>query len=301
MRNRIIDIADQPARLRVEHRQLVVETGDKPARIPLEDIAVVVSSHPQVSYTQAVLAELLAEGGAFVACDRNRLPVGMLLPLAGHFAQTERIRRQPELPLPKRKRLWQQLIRAKITMQAALLRERNIDDAALLALAKSVRSGDASNIEAQASRKYWTALFGSDFRRDRDAGDHNRFLNYGYAVLRAAVARAICAAGLHPSVGLHHHNRYNAFCLADDLIEPYRACVDRAVAGLMDERTDAVEEFDRETRSSLLASLTQFVVIDGEIRSLFDAVARTAQSLAAIVIGERDSLELPERLADAPQ
>ena len=299
MRNRIIDIAEQPARLRIEHRQLVVDTGDKPARIPLEDIAVIVSSHPQVSYTQAVLAELIAEGGAFVACDRNRLPVGMLLPLAGHFAQTERIRRQPELSLPRRKRLWQQLIRAKIGMQAALLRDQCVDDAALVALIKEVRSGDPSNIEAQAARKYWTALFGSDFRRDRDAADHNRFLNYGYAVLRAAVARSICAAGLHPSIGLHHRNRYNPFCLADDLIEPYRVCVDKAVIGLTDKR-DEIKEFDRETRTALLASLMQAVVIGGEIRSLFDALTRTAQSLAAVVIAERDSLELPERLADAP-
>ena len=300
MRNRIIDISERPTRLRVEHRQLVLEAGDDaPARIPLEDVAVIVASHPQVSYTQAVLAELIAEGGAFVACDKNRLPVGMLLPLAGHFTQTERIRRQPDLPLPRRKRLWQQLIRAKIAMQAGLLDQVHGSDFGLARLAPLVRSGDPANVEARASRKYWSALFGSDFRRDRDAADHNRFLNYGYAVLRAAVARAICAAGLHPSIGLHHHNRYNAFCLADDLIEPYRVCVDKAVVELTTSR-DATAEFDRETRAALLAALTQYVEIGSEIRTLFDALGRTAQSLAAVVTQQRQDLELPEGLVDAP-
>ncbi|MFQ5734202.1 MAG: type II CRISPR-associated endonuclease Cas1 [Planctomycetaceae bacterium] len=298
MRNRIVDIAERPARLRIERRQLVIETEPEPARIPLEDFAVVVVSHPQVSFTQAVLSELAAAGGVFVTCDRRRMPVGLMLPLAAHSVQTERFRKQLELTRPKQKRLWQQLVRAKIVMQAAVLREQTGDECGLRALLPAVRSGDPSNIEARAARRYWTALFGSDFRRDRDAGDHNRLLNYGYAVLRAATARAICAAGLHPSVGLHHHNRYNAWCLADDLMEPFRPLVDRAVAQFMDGRDD-VPALDGEARVELLEVLTGTVDIAGEQRSLFDALARTAGSLANVVTGEADALDLPTGTIDA--
>ncbi len=300
MRNRIVDIAEQPARLRIERRQLVIDVEPEPARVPLEDLAVVVVSHPQVSYTQAVLSELAAQGGVFVTCDRSRMPVGLMLPLAGHSVQTERFRRQLELSRPKQKRLWQQIVRGKIAMHAVVLAESTGGDAHLPALLSKVRSGDPSNVEAQAARRYWTALFGSDFRRDREAADHNRLLNYGYAVLRAATARAICAAGLHPSVGLHHHNRYNAWCLSDDLVEPYRPLVDRAVVRLMQGRED-VPDLDGETRGELIGALTSAVVIAGAQRLLFDALARTASSLAAVVTGERNDLELPTGVVDAAE
>jgi len=305
MRDRIIEIAEQPARLRIEHRQLVVDqSGDAAGderhiyRIPLDDLAAVVVAHPQVSYTQAVLAELAAVGGAFVTCDRSRMPIGLLLPLDGHSVQAERFRKQMELPQPRRKRLWQQVVRAKVAMQAALLESRTGSDCGLLALLPGVRSGDPSNIEARAARRYWTALFGSDFRRDRDAADHNRLLNYGYAVLRAVTARAICAAGLHPSVGLHHHNRYNAWCLADDLMEPFRPIVDRAVAELVD-GCESVPEMDQETRAALLGSLTGRVEIEAEQRTLFDALARTAASLANVISTGAGELDLPSRCIDA--
>jgi CRISP-associated protein Cas1 len=298
MRNRIVDIAEVPARLRIERRQLVIET-DRPHRIPLEDLAVVVVSHPQVRYTQAVLSELASAGGTFVACDRTHMPVGLLLPLAGNSLQTERFRKQLDLSRPRQKRLWQQIVRGKIARQAELLSERTGSDAGLGALVSQVRSGDPANVEARAARRYWTALFGSDFRRDRNAADHNALLNYGYAVLRAATARAIAAAGLHPSIGLHHHNRYNAWCLADDLMEPYRPLVDRAVAGLMDE-CENVPAFDASLRSELLAALTGWVLIAGEQRTMFDALGRTAASLAQVVMDETDSLLLPEGFCDAP-
>jgi CRISPR-associated protein Cas1 len=310
MRNRIIEISESPARLRIERRQLVIDRGDdapadgdltesrRVSRVPLDDLAAVVVSHPQVSYTQAVLSELAAAGGAFVTCDRSRMPVGLLLPMAGHFIQGERFRKQMELSLPRRKRLWQQIVRAKIAMQGALLSARLGTDCGLAALLPNVRSGDPSNVEAQAARRYWTALFGSDFRRDRDAADHNRLLNYGYAVLRAVTARAICAAGLHPSVGLHHHNRYNTWCLADDLLEPYRPIVDRAVAELMD-GAESVPEMDRSTREALLSSLTGAVELSGETRTLFDALSRTSSSLVQVIGGDGERLDLPAGLIDA--
>lgn len=308
MRNRIVEIAEAPARLRIEHRQLVIDaapadddsaTKPPPHRVPLDDLAVLVVAHPQVSYTQAVLTELVSAGGTFVTCDRARLPVGLLLPLDAHSIQTVRFRRQLDLPRPRQKRLWQQIVQAKIVMQARVLAERTGDDGGLLPLVPLVRSGDPANVEARAARRYWQRLFGQDFRRDRHAEDHNALLNYGYAVMRAAVARAVVAAGLHPSLGVHHHNRYNSYCLADDLMEPYRPIVDRAVAAVVDE-FDEVPQLDKLTRGRLLKSLTCGVLIGGEQRTLFDALARTASSLANVITGEADRLELPEGVVDAP-
>lgn len=301
MRNRILEIAESPARLRVERQQLVVQLQEGEAHsIPLDDLAVVIVAHPQVSYTQAVLTELVAHGGTLVTCDRARMPVGLLLPLDAHSTQTERFREQFSLPLPRAKRLWQQIVRGKIAMQAGLLTETHETDAGLAALLPLVRSGDPTNVEGRAARRYWTALFGSDFRRDRDAADHNRLLNYGYAVLRAATARAICAAGLHPSVGLHHHNKYNSWCLADDVMEPYRPFVDRAVVQVASGR-ESLAELDRDIRQQLLGSLTGHVRIHQQIRTLFDSLTLTAQSLAQAIQEAGAQLKLPEGFADAPE
>ncbi|TWT64042.1 type II CRISPR-associated endonuclease Cas1 [Rubinisphaera italica] len=299
MRNRILEISEVPARLRIERRQLVIESEPRSERIPLEDVAVLVVAHPQVSYTQAVLAELAASGGTFVTCDRSRMPIGILLPLDGNSIQNERFRHQLELSKPRQKQAWKQIIKAKVHMQATLLEIRLQTDAGLRPLISQIRSGDPSNIEGRAARKYWTALFGSDFRRDRDAADHNRLLNYGYAILRAATARAIVAAGLHPSLGLHHHNKYNAYCLADDLMEPYRPIVDRAVAELVDDY-DETPEMNQEVRACLLRSLLSSFLISQQQRSLFNALSRTASSLVSIIQGNSDQLELPEDFAHAP-
>ena len=293
MRNRILEIAESPARLRIERSSLVVDVEPEPVRFPLEDIAVVIVAHPQVSYTQAVLCELASVGGTFITCDRSRMPIGILLPLDANSVQTERFQLQLKLSRPKQKRAWQAIIRAKLTMQSALLMDRLGTDAGISPLIAQIRSGDPSNIEARAARKYWGALFGSDFRRDRAAEDHNRLLNYGYAVLRASTARAIVAAGLHPSLGVHHHNKYNAYCLADDLMEPYRPIVDRAVAEIIDEFDD-VPELDQQVRARLLQSLTGHLLISGQQRTLFDSLGQGASSLARLVIGETDQLELPE-------
>jgi CRISPR-associated protein Cas1 len=298
MRNRILEIAEQPARLRVERHQLVIESGNQSAKVPIEDLAVLVVAHPQVSYTQAVLNELISQGGAFLTCDERRMPSGLLLPLDGNIVQTERFRRQVELSQPRRKQLWKQIIRGKISMQSMLLRERLGTDHGLIKLIPGIRSGDVGNVEGQAARRYWTALFGSDFRRDRNALDHNRLLNYGYAVLRASTSRAIVAAGLHPTIGLHHHNKYNSFCLADDVMEPYRPVVDRVVATLVDGH-DGVPEPSQAIRAELLQALTGALRIAGEARSLFDALARTAASLVHCIAGESEALQLPEGFADA--
>ena len=200
---------------------------------------------------------------------------------------------QVEASRPTRKRLWQQVVRAKIRAQGELVIALHGDDPGLMPLVRLVRSGDPSNVEARASRLYWRRLFMQEgFRRDRDAGDANRFLNYGYAVLRGIVARAVCSAGLHPSFGLHHSSRYNAFTLADDLMEPFRPLVDRTVVDLVGELgTDA--SMDKDSKAFLLEGLQVRLDMGGELRSLFDVLARVASSLNDVFAGERRELDLP--------
>ena len=295
MTERLIDISDRPARLRVRYDNLVLEAEGGSQNVPLSEIAALIVSHPQVSYTHSVLAKLAEAGAVFITCDARRMPSGMLLPLQAHFIQTERFSRQAAASLPTRKRLWQQIVRAKVRAQAAVLQEVCGHDAGLLELVSRVRSGDATHIEAQASRRYWPTLFPTPgFRRDPDGDGWNVHLNYGYAVLRGIVARAVCGVGLHPSLGLHHHNRYNAFCLADDLMEPLRPLVDRVVA--LRARKDAGPPplLDAESKRELLAALTGRVRIQGESRTLFDVATRMASSLAAVFEGTARKLNLPE-------
>ncbi|MFQ5872895.1 MAG: type II CRISPR-associated endonuclease Cas1 [Dehalococcoidia bacterium] len=295
MTDRIIDLSEDPARLSVRYSNLVIEReGAEPVTVPLADLAVLVVSHPQVSLTHAVLAGLADSGGAFVACDGRRLPVGMFLPLAGHFTQAERFGHQASASLPTCKRLWQQVVRAKLRAQAHLLSELCGSDHGISVLIPRVRSGDPDNVEGKASRRYWPALFpGGAFYRDRFGPPPNQHLNYGYAVLRAVVARAVCAAGLHPSLGLHHHNRYDAFRLADDLMEPFRPVVDRAVVNLIRRRgTDT--PLDRQAKAEILEALSGRLLLNSEWRTLFDVAARTSSSLAAVFAGKRKNLILPE-------
>jgi CRISPR-associated protein Cas1 len=315
MTDRIIDISDFPARLSIRNRQLVIDrkqggTGVSPvmnhgqdahattltATVPIEDLAVLVVANMQVSYTHPVLAGIAEAGAVMVVCGENHLPVGMLAPLAGHTTQTERIAAQIGIGEPKRKRLWQAIVRRKIEMQGSVARELRGNDGGLRAMAARVRSGDPSNVEAQAARRYWPLLIADpEFRRRPEGPPPNDLLNYGYAVLRAAVARAVCAAGLHPSIGLHHKNRYDAFCLADDLMEPFRPLVDRAVAGIVQEHGRDASLADREVKRALLSALTGQVEVDGERRTLFDAAGRLAASLARNFSGQQTGLVLPIR------
>jgi len=292
---RIIDLAEEPARLSVRNLCLVIKSGERPeTTMPLAEVAALVVSNPCVTLTHAVLAGLAQAGGSVVVCDGRHMPVGMLLPLEAHFTQAERFALQAQAPLPMRKRLWQTVVRAKIHAQGRLLTELRGHDAGLTHLIPRVRSGDPDSVEAEASRRYWPLLFDNPaFRRDRYAPDQNRLLNYGYAVLRAIIARAVCAAGLHPSLGLHHHNRYDAFCLADDLMEPFRPIVDRAVVRYCERRLDS-PGLDKDAKAALVGALMRRFKLEGESRTLFDIAARTASSLAAVYARERKALILPE-------
>ncbi len=294
-RSHIIDIASSPTRLSVALDCLVIKCRDAPEkRLPISDIAVVIVSHPQVTYTQAVLSILAENGGVFITCGPSRMPNGMLLPLAANSTQTERFAAQTQAPKPLRKRLWQQITRSKIESQAAALEHVHGSDGGLRLLKSKVRSGDPSNVEAQAARRYWQRLFcDRKFKRNLSADDENQFLNYGYAVLRAIVARAICASGLHPTIGLHHHNRYNAFCLADDLMEPMRPLVDVAVVQL-GEQLRTGDHLTSTGKNHIIRAITSKQKLAGEERDPFDLASRISSSLAQVYSGERDELELPQ-------
>ncbi|MBD3293383.1 MAG: type II CRISPR-associated endonuclease Cas1, partial [Armatimonadia bacterium] len=208
MIKRTIEISSQPSHLAVRHDQLEIRQGEEvSATVPIEDIGVLIVDQRATTYTHPMLTSLIAAGGVVVVCDERHLPSGLLLPIAGHHATAQRLRAQVQASKPLNKRLWQQLVRHKIEGQALNLGRGHRLHGRLRSLIREVRSGDPANVEAQAARLYWQAYFGTAFRRDQDGEPPNNLLNYGYTVIRAAIARALCGAGLHPSLGLHHANR----------------------------------------------------------------------------------------------
>lgn len=294
MTERIIELSDSPVFLSINTERLVIRSSDGQEKaIPLSEVAVVICSHPSVTLTQAVLAGLANHGGMFVACDAKRMPAAMLLPMDAHHQQAGIFAQQVSASEPTRKRLWQQIVKAKIASQARTLQRVHGSDEGLALLADRVRSGDPDNVEGLASRRYWPLLFGSSFHRDREAEDQNRLLNYGYMAMRALVARAVCAAGLHPSFGLHHRSQSDPFVLADDLVEPFRCLVDRTVTAIIGE-TGPQTVLDKTVKAKVLGTLLGRYVLQDEERSLFDIAARVSVSLAAILQGNEQHLVLPE-------
>lgn len=292
---RIIDITDEGARLSSRLGNLIIQRNDKPdTSVLFEDIAAIVLGSPQVLISQPALAGIAGAGGIVIICDDRRLPIAIQLPLQGHFIQCERMTLQMQAGLPLKKQLWKQIVRCKIESQSAVLSAVNGEDSGLRAMALRVRSGDPENIEAQAARRYWMALFGDpEFERNREADDINKLLNYGYTILRAIVSRAICAVGLHPSIGLQHHNRYSQFTLADDLMEPFRSIVD--LAGVEIRRTLGPNPpLDRTTKAALFEWFTARYAFDGENRTLFDILGRMSFSLVAVLEGKATRLALPQ-------
>lgn len=297
MIDRIIEIAS-PARLSIRDSQLVIERPQAeqlalPFTTPVNEIAVLLLAHPQVVLSQAVLSRIAEAGGSVVTIDGHFLPAAIQLPVQAHFIQTERFAKQMQLSLPTRKQLWQQIVRAKIRAQGELLKKLTGSDAGLIAMSTRVRSDDAGNLEAQAARRYWPLVFGNPrFHRGTEGPDQNRHLDYGYTVLRAAVARALCASGLHPSIGLRHKNRYDTFCLASDVMEPFRPLVDLRVSQWIAEH-DAATPIDSATKNWLIGATTARYICDREQRTLFDILLRTANSLAQCVTGETRTIDIP--------
>ncbi len=294
-----------PAYLSLKLNQLIVrlpqeEGGNKSEKeltrtVPIEDIGVIILDHKQITITQALLAELLDNNCAVITCDSRQLPTGLFLPLAGNSVQNERFRLQQDASLPLKKQLWQQTIEAKIRNQAAMLfYATKVEHKNMLKWAGSVRSGDIENMEARAAVYYWKTVFPSDpyFVRDHQGGGVNALLNYGYAILRAIVARALVASGLLPTLGIHHHNRYNAYCLADDIMEPYRPYVDKVVSDIINEDPDT--GISTATKIKLLNIPVMEVVIGGKRSPLMVAVSHTTSSLVKCFRGESRKLIYPE-------
>lgn len=262
--------------------------------IPIEDLGVLILDNRQISLTQALLSELIQQNIMVVTCDDKHMPIGLHLPLDGHNLQTERFREQIDASEPLKKQMWQQTISSKIRGQAAILRSRNIVADNMLAWANNVRSGDADNLEGRAAVYYWRNIFHNpDFVRGQDGLPPNNLLNYGYAVLRAVVTRALVAVGLLPTLGIHHHNRYNAYCLADDIMEPYRPAVDKIVLDIYQKNAD-ISKLTSAFKIQLLGICTQDILIEGHRSPLMNAVQLTAQSVQKCFSGEIRKIIYPD-------
>lgn len=264
-------------------------------QVPIEDIGVVVLDNKRITITQGALGALLDNNVAVITCDEHRMPSGLMLPLSGNTTQSERFRHQIDASLPLKKQLWQQTIQAKISNQRSVLKTcKNLECGNMEAWAKQVKSGDSDNLEGRAAAFYWQNLFGNieGFRRDREGVPPNNLLNYGYAILRAIVARSLVGSGLIPTLGIHHHNRYNAYCLADDIMEPYRPYVDKLVAELVDSDID-IAQLTTEVKSQLLSIPVLDVVVNGKRSPLMIGVGITTASLYKCYSGEIRKIAYP--------
>ena len=295
-----------PAYLSLRNGQLVVrfdksDRPETPTTIPIEDIGVVVLDNRQITITHGALSALLDNTASVITCNEAHMPVGLMLPLEGHTVQSERFSDQINASLPLRKQLWQQTVQQKIRNQAALLADlHGIEVGNMRTWVDEVRSGDSTNLEGRAAAFYWSQIFPSipDFTRSREGDYPNALLNYGYAILRAVVARALVSSGLLPTLGIHHHNRYNAYCLADDIMEPYRPYVDRLVVQTMSECFD--KEVTTAIKSRLLTIPTLEVRIGGQRSPLMVAASQTTASLVRCFAGESRRAVYPEMGKDVP-
>ena len=259
--------------------------------IPVEDIGVVVLDNRQITITHGLIEALLENNCALITCDSSRMPVGLMLPLCGNKTQNERFSDQINASLPLKKQLWQQTVQAKIVNQASVLKQcRKAEVRNMLKWVDDVRSGDADNTEGRAAVYYWANLF-KNFKRDSEGEPPNNLLNYGYAILRAVVARGLVSSGLLPTLGIHHHNRYNAYCLADDIMEPYRPYVDRLVVEMFD---NGVVELDKDAKAKLLSIPVLDVVLNRQRSPLMIAVGLTTSSLYKCFNGESRRIAYPE-------
>lgn len=303
-----------PAYLSLQQGQMVIRLPDivrnetLPERMkqqgeitkPIEDIGIVVLDNKQITITQGLLEALLENNSAVITCDNRSMPVGLMLPLCGNSVQSERFRDQIDASLPLKKQLWQQTIKAKIRNQAAILTHwTSKETGCMRRWENDVKSGDPDNLEGRAAAYYWKTLFSDfdelkDFTRDRDGIYPNNLLNYGYAVLRAVVARALVSSGMLPTLGIHHHNRYNAYCLADDIMEPYRPYVDEIVFAIVKEFGGEEQKLTKDIKAKLLSIPTTEVVINGKRSPLMVAASQTTASLYRCFNGELRRIAYPE-------
>ena len=281
----------------VESNKTLPEVMKKEAErtIPIEDIGVVILDNRRITITSGAMEALLENNCAVITCNQKSIPIGLLLPLSGNTIQNERFRTQLDASLPLRKQLWQQTIKQKILNQEYVLRTNTDKETNCMRIwANDVRSGDPDNLEARAAAYYWKNLFENypNFARDREGEAPNNLLNYGYAILRAVIARALVGSGLLPTLGIHHHNRYNAYCLADDIMEPYRPYVDQLVLDIIHNSTE-IYEITREIKIQLLSIPTLDVIMNSKRSPLMIAAQQTTASLAKCFAGESKHICYP--------
>ncbi len=286
-----------PAYLKTSNEQLIIEMSDtgETKQVPIEDIGVLILDHQQITITQALMAKLLANNTALITCDNTHHPVGLFLNLDGNTLQSQKFQAQVEASVPLKKQLWQQTVITKIQNQATVLELEKVHNGLLLTFAKDVKSGDSDNHEAKAAAYYWKNIFPDflNFTRERFGAPPNNLLNYGYAILRAVVARSLVGSGLLPTLGIFHKNQYNAYCLADDVMEPYRPFVDRVVCNIV-RMNGQYLEMTPNMKKELLQIPAMDVSIDGQKSPLMNAVQRTTASLAKCFEGKTKKILYPK-------
>jgi CRISPR-associated protein Cas1 len=294
MIGRIIEVADDRRHLFLSRGFMVVQDteGERKelGQVPLDDVAAVIANAHGLSYTNNLLVALAERCAPFVLCAANHNAVGMVLPIDGNYQQAKRFDAQIAANQPLIKRLWAEIVKSKLQQQAAALEAAGAPCIPLSALVRKVRAGDPDNFEAQGARRYWGLLFGEDFRRDQQGTGLNSMLNYGYTVLRAATARAVVAAGLHPTIGLHHSNEGNALRLVDDLMEPFRPMIDLKVWQLY---KHGEEQITPDSKRALVRTLYDDMQTSAGATPIMICTQKLATSLAQVFIGEKDKLDLP--------
>lgn len=291
-----------PAYLKTLNEQMIIELPEEKGvrlvaetkQTAIEDIGLVILDHQQITITQALMAKLLENNVAVITCNKTHHPAGLFLNLDGHTLQSQKFKAQLEASVPLKKQLWQQTVSAKIANQAALLGLERVENKLLLQYAKQVKSGDSENHEAKAAAYYWKNLFPEflNFTRHREGNPPNNLLNYGYAIVRALVAQSLVGSGLLPTLGIFHRNQYNAYCLADDIMEPYRPFVDKVVCNIVS-MNGRFLEMTPNMKRDLLGIPAMDVIIDGERSPLMNAVQRTTASLARCFEGKAKRLLYP--------
>lgn len=301
MIKRTVEISTPGCYVHTKDEQLVIEKdGLRVGSVPLEDLGVLILDNPQLLITSSVMRKLAEENVSVIFTDSKHLPASLTIPFSAHSIQTKVLNEQIAVSLPTKKRIWASIISAKIANQAHVLELCGREGTALMEVAGRVKSGDPENLEAYAAKIYWKKLFGDDFRRDRAAGDHNMLLNYGYAIVRAATARAIVGTGLHPGLGINHKNQYNPFPLADDLVEPLRPFVDARVFQMINELMPDADGSEREivlgraAKQEILALLAEDCIYEGGKLPLLTALGYYAASVKQVMMGEAEKPQIPE-------
>jgi CRISP-associated protein Cas1 len=288
-------VIENPGHLFIKNSQLMIRQNGNEFRVgSLEDIGWLLLEHPQLTFTQAVLSHAAENNTVVIFCNERFYPSSVAVPLEGNTLQGERQRWQIDAPVPRKKGLWKQIVQQKIKNQAALLDLLGFDGTAVRYLVPKVKSGDTENVEAVAARRYWPLLFDDSFRRERIGLPPNNMLNYGYAILRSCAVRMLISTGLQPGIGIHHKNKYNAFALADDIMEPYRPWVDRIAWSLFMEEGVRGTNMTPETKRALLEVLQHDVLHNSEVRPLAVSMRHFAVDVGNVLGGKLERLRLAE-------